>query len=195
MTQQTRISPDIRRRIEAFQSAGMLSHADELIFNIRCNRARLKFATCPLSSFVEILTGKPHTHLFESTERQPYEWAYNHLDGKEYVSPNCTYYTDQIVFARIEKRFWDNLKEVWRVQVDRLDAFEPKVPYGIVLKINEIKKLKLFNAFCILAPTAQYKSLNTAMALGEIWHLTREVDFYSVNRAYFLIAKWAINRG
>jgi hypothetical protein len=76
-----------------------------------------------------------------------------------------------------------------------LDYLKREIPYGVVLRINECKQLKLFNAFSVLAPMEAWEKKTDIdpIVVATIWELplNNEKKRASAGQvAHFFLAQW-----
>ena len=151
-------SDDWRRRLEALSEANLESHRSSLLFDMRCWQAeQMGFKKVTVSDLVKMIYNESHTVEEAAEGRQTYEWFYNHHDGVTLINDKCTWGGNPEQFARIEKKGLWYLPpfakiEKWRCQFGKLNYLKREIPYGVVLRMNEIRKLNLFNVFNVLAP-------------------------------------------
>ena len=70
---------------------------------------------------------------------------------------------------------------------------ERQIPYGVVLRINELKDVKIFNTFNVLAPIEAWTHQTDIdpIIVGSIWELPKKDGRH--NRAgiqHFFVAQW-----
>lgn len=148
--------PPIRFKdqIEALKEAKLPRQRSACIFEMHNWQAKeLGFKQMTVSEMVKTLMGEPHTDLRRDGEKQKNEWLYNHHTGE--IDTTWTY--TQLSYARLERTNLWHLppfckKTKWEVLTGKMDYLKREIPYGVVLKINELKKLKIFNSFNIAAP-------------------------------------------
>lgn len=151
-----------QRRLEALEAAGLHRQRAAAIFDMRCEQAdkmgmvRVSFADC-----AAMLMGEEPTDRGENaTEaRQTLEWLFNHHTGETLAG----WGSRPQDFWRVERRGPWHLPpfartETWRCRRGKLDYLKRDIPYGVVLRVNEIKALKLFNHFEVVAPVEAWVS-------------------------------------
>jgi hypothetical protein len=83
----------------------------------------------------------------------------------------------------------------WEVHSGKLDYLKREIPYGVVLRINKLKELKLFNAFGAVAPKEAWWSQKEIdpIIFGAIWEMPPDdqgkITTAGNSKLYF-IAKW-----
>lgn len=192
-------SPHWHRKLEAFEEAKLFKQRASAIFDMRCEQAEsMGFKQLTAEEAVEMLMKEPHTdEVEEAGDRQSLEWAYNHhtnkLLGKSWGSHPNEYYRlarhglwHKPPFQKFEK---------WRCRTGKLDYLKREIPYGIVLRIQEAKKLQLFNAFTVVAPVEAWLSKTDLdpIVMAEIWTLPPDDDgehTVSGQKSYFFLAQW-----
>jgi len=148
-------SPVWREKITALEEAGLLNQRSSAIFEMRCEQAaKMGFVQLQSGEMVRMLMGEPHTETTDGTDRHNNEWVFDHHTGNE-EAPSTWGGKPTIFIRKARAGLWYlppfAKKEQWRVQFGKLDYLKREIPYGVVLRINELKKLKLFNAFHVIA--------------------------------------------
>jgi len=77
----------------------------------------------------------------------------------------------------------------------KLDYLKREIPYGVVLRINEIKKLNLFNVFNVIAPIEAWerKTDHDPIVMATIWEIEynpNSEDRSAGDIAHFFVAQW-----
>jgi hypothetical protein len=86
--------------------------------------------------------------------------------------------------------------KVWSVQFGKLNYLKRDIPYGVVLRINECKELKLFNVFQVLAPMEAWEKKTDIdpIVVASIWEMPPKIDEKSGRTAgqvaHFFLAQW-----
>ena len=121
---------------------------------------------------------------------QTYEWVYNH--HKDKVETN---WNGQPTDYFLKKGFLR--KKVWQCRLGRLDYLTIPLPYGVVLRINELKERKFFNAFNVLAPIDAWmeepKAQIDPIVVGTIWEMPIDYEGWCGTAGetnHFFIAQW-----
>ena len=193
-------SPDWKRKIEALEEAKLVNQRAALIFDMRCWQAeQMGFKRIRSNNLVEMLMGSKHTEETSGTERQTYEWIYHHFQDKCFEKSNWGGVPE--IFIRKEKRgLWFlppfSKQEVWRCQFGKLDYLKRQIPYGVVLRILEVKKMKLFNAFNVIAPMEAWirETDIDPIVVSTIWELPPPMPNQQGESAgqvaHFFLAQW-----
>ena len=99
-----------------------------------------------------LLTGKQyHFHYEYRFKRYNVEYFYNHDDNS--ISYDYTY----------------NVEDYWRygfsdvIRQGTLSALKVDIPYGVLLRLTELKKLKIFNSFSVFAPKRCFNKANLSI--------------------------------
>jgi hypothetical protein len=190
-------SADWKRKLEALEEATLPTHRAKLLLDLRTwQAAAIGFRQVTTEQCVEMLMGEPHTHVYETSIKHRLEWAYCHHDDTIEQGEECEWSNNCTQYAKMEKRgFWHlppfSKKEVWRCQKGMFNYLRREIPYGVVLRLIECKKLKLFNAFQVIAPMDAW--LTDAeidpIIVGEIWE--KPIGQHTSGREnYFFIAQW-----
>ena len=173
-------SPLWQEKLDALEAAGLWRQRAAALFDMRCEQAALMgFKRLERTDMVKMLMGgEAHTHTdSEIGERQTHEYFYNHHDGVTLVGKDCNWGSKPTHYIRKERAVWwkppFSAAEKWRVIDGKLDFIKREIPYGVVLKMNELKELKLFNGFSIIAPKEAWerRTENDPIVYAEIWEL------------------------
>lgn len=140
-------------KILALEEANLPKQRSTCIYDMRKWQAnKLGFKEITVVDCVEILMGEKHTKEKDG-ERQNLEYLYNHHNGEMLEGWGSLV---KIYSCESKKGFWYLPPFAkftkWEVQSGKLDYLKRDMPYGVILKINELKKLKLFNSFGVVAP-------------------------------------------
>ena len=189
------------RKLEALEEANLWKQRQVAIFDMRCEQAEiLGFQHVDSFEMVEMLMGQPHTNTEEVGERQKYEWVYNHHTDKDITSDGWG--GKPMDYFRMERTglwFWPPFSktEIWRCRLGKLNYLKREIPYGVNLKIIELKKLKLFNCFNIFAPIEAWENKTDIdpILVATIWQVTSNKDennHYNTagSSAHFFVAQW-----
>lgn len=198
-------SQDWKRKLEVLEQASLVRQKGALLFDLRCWQAeQLGFKRMTIVQMVEALMGQPHTDIGAGTERQHHEWYYNHHTDVTLAGKDCNWGDIPTQYFRMEKKnTWYlppyNKQEAWRCQFGKLDYIKRQIPYGVLLRIEELKKMKLFNAFNILAPMEAWTSKIEIdpIVVASIWEITTKDPTADPKKydssgqdAHFFIAQW-----
>ena len=192
-----------KRKLEALEEAHLTQQWRECLFDMRCEQAKmLGFERIDTDVMVEMLMGQPSTESGENEkeERQNHEWVYNHLTDKTLNGKECNWGGKPTDFFRLEKKapwHWPPFAkiEVWRVRFGCLDYIRREIPYGVVLRMQEVKKLNLFNCFSIMAPVEAWerKTDIDPIIVATMWSFA-DKDGKEMNSAgttaHFFLAQW-----
>ena len=83
-------------------------------------------------------------------------------------------------------------KILWEYTIGSLHNYTEQIPLGIVLRMSEMKKLKLFNRFHIIAPTEKFRielkdPIVVASVEKELWWAPKaDRD----QHRYYFVGKW-----
>ena len=185
-------------KIEALEEADLDKQRAAAIYDMRkWQAAEMGFQEIDSADMVEMIMGQPHTLSEDGKNRQQYEWIYNHhLDTND---DDSGWGGKPTIFKRIEKvGLWHlppfSKKVVWEVQFGKLNYLEREIPYGVILRINEIKKLKLFNCFNVMAPMEawQKKTDIDPIVVASIWELPPSIEKKSTagSVSHWFVAQW-----
>jgi len=171
-------SPHWQRKIEALEEASLWRQRQAAIFDMRCEQAdTMGFQKLTSDEMVVMIMGEEHTH-DEEGQRQSYEWFYNHHTDKTETT-DCKWGGSVEDFIKMEKKnrwFLSPFSETekWRCRFGKLDHLKQEIPYGVVLKMQELKKLNLFNVFNILAPIEAWERETDIdpIVVATIWEIT-----------------------
>jgi hypothetical protein len=183
-------------QLAALDEASLPRQRTACLFEMRQWQAKeMGFVEIAISEIVAMLMGESHTD-YKDGETHKIEWVYNHHNDE--VSKTWTSKTG--IYYRMEKKGLWHLppfaKRVkWEVQHGRLDYIKRELPYGVVLRINELKKLKLFNSFAIVAPMAAWlkQSDIDPIVIANIYQIPADDkgDYTNAgNIASYFVAKW-----
>lgn len=184
-----------RDKIEALKESDLEKHRAACIFDMRKWQVEeLGFQRIESGDMVEMIMGERATGIStEKRARQEHEWAYDHHNdemlSKSWGGP-------PVVFDRIvSKGLWYlppfAEKKIWSVQFGKLDYLKREIPYGVILRINECKKQKIFNAFSVMAPMEAWerKTDIDPIVVGSIWELPPGKETVG-QVAHYFIAQW-----
>lgn len=145
-------------RLKAFEDANLRTQYDACLFDMRCWQAtEMGFVRYNDGELIKMLMGESHTEKSEG-ERQTHEWAYNH-----HTDESLENWGGKInIFKRVERQgLWYmppfSKKAIWEVRWGKLGHLKRPIPDNIVLRIAELKQLKLFNAFEVFAPVEAWE--------------------------------------
>lgn len=191
-----------RRKLEALEEARLPKQRAAAIFDMRCEQAKmLGFEQIEMEQMVEMLMGEPHTDHNERTDlqRQNHEWFYNHHTGVILEGNACNWGGHPHDYFRLERKSrWYlppfSKHETWRCRFGKLDYLKRDIPYGVVLRIQEVKKLNLFNVFNVLAPQDAWerKTDIDPIVTATIWEIppVDKGNATAGQAAHFFLAQW-----
>jgi hypothetical protein len=188
---------DWTRKIKALQEAHLYDQMNRVKFEARVWQAeQLGFVRLTGKEAVTMLMGKPPTFsMKELDQTHRHEYLYDHVYDTDkhtsflFSSLDGFHPTD---FYRYERRRWFPLthKKVWTCRMGSLGALAKDIPYGVVLRVNEVKNLKLFNAFTAVAPIELWLDKPTPRT-DPIVLATIYANTYNVEKAaHFFLAQW-----
>lgn len=188
-----------KRKMDALSEASLTSQRCAMIFDMRCWQAeKMGFKRIESGEMVRMVMGEAHTHTTDAKDRQNYEWMYDHHNDKQ-EAPSTWGGTPTMMYRMERKGFWYappfKLVEKWRCQFGKLDYLKREIPYGVVLRMNEVRKVKLFNCFNVLAPMEAWerKTDIDPVLVATIWEmpLDQEGKAKSAGQAaHFFLAQW-----
>jgi myosin-crossreactive antigen len=150
---------------------------------MRCEQATtLGFEAIDSAEMVKMIMGEEHTHKDDEVgERQTHEFFYNHITGTTLAGDDCNWGGQPSQLHHMYKKNpWYMPPfvhfEKWRCQFGKLDYIKREIPYGVVLRLNEVKKLNLFNVFNIMAPMEAWerKTDIDPIVVATIWSIADE---------------------
>ena len=192
-----------KRKLEALEETNLIRQWRECLFDMRCEQAKMMgFERIDTSEMAEMLMGSPSTENFtrKDLERHNHEWLYNHITGNTLRGDDCNWGGPPTDFVRMEKKnvwFLPPFKaaEMWRVRFGCLDYLRREIPYGVVLRMQEVRKLDLFNCFSVMAPEEAWerKTDIDPIVVASIWSFA-DTDGRKMNdagtTAHFFLAQW-----
>jgi hypothetical protein len=151
-------------QIEALEQSNLPRQRSACIHDMRRWQAKeMGFKELTDASMIEMLMGESHTD-HKNGDKHKIEWLYNHHTGNvgtTWTSVATIYYRQERAGAWHLPPFAKQIK--WEVQDGKLDYLKREIPYGVILKINELKNLKIFNSFGVMAPK-------------DAWFTQKEID-------------------
>ena len=192
--EEQKVSPDWQRRLDVYKEAGLDYQLESVIFEMRCERAKsLGFQEVELPDLVELIMGEPSTSHRLGIEKQKYEYFYEHDVNKILTGEDCTWSNNATDYFRVEK-FRLKSRKRWTCRFGRLNYLRKTIPYGVVLKIQEVKKLKLFNNFNVVAPIECWEKdieIIDPILTASIGLMKKTDDNKTITQSkYYFIAKW-----
>lgn len=179
-------------RLKALKKCGLTRHVARGAYELRLEQTKsMGFVQLSQETMVEMLMGEPHNSYKVGKVRSNYEWVYNHHTDEfltRWGGSSLDYFLRRGRFFK---------KEVWRCRFGKLDYLKITLPYGVVLRINELKERKLFNVFNVLAPIDAWieepKAHIDPIVVGSIWELPIDHDggqSKAGRKEHFFIAQW-----
>lgn len=135
-------------------------------------------------------------------DRQRDSPFYNHFTGEWGTIIHCVKsYKKEKVTKRVGGLFGgliEDRKQVWECMLGSLSYLRVPIPFGILLKINELKKLNIFNDFLAVAPTDMFaKPVNddpiVLAALREGYVSNNDVWWNDGKVRYYYVGRWDRN--
>lgn len=191
-------SLDWQRKIVALKEANLPNHSSAAIFDMRCEQAaKIGFKQITVADMVEMLMGEKHTDQKDAKVRQRYEWIYDHHTNKHSDNKTESWGGKPTIFIRKKRRVLFPLlkKEIWRCQFGKMDYLKRQIPYGVILRMQEVKKIGLFNCFNVLAPMEAWERATEIdpIVAATIWELPPPDDEGKERAgqvAHFFLAQW-----
>lgn len=197
--------PDMKTRLDILENAGLESQRLMALFEMRCWQAdKMGFAKVEAQDIAMALFGEPYTKQI-AEEKDPnkqknmkFEYSFNHFTGNE----NWGRQMEGWKYERyVEQRRWylppfsrNVLK--WRMVGGPMDYLKIQIPYGVVLRTQELRKLKLFNCFMVFAPEEAFSSLGKIdpIVVGRISECAKDSDGAQLlcrgQQALYFVAQW-----
>lgn len=184
-------------KLEALEEANLSNQRTACLFDMRKWQAsKMGFEEVNSNDLVKLLMGEEATENCDGDNRQTYEWTYNHHDDAELKD----WGGKPTLFRRVVKTgLWHmppfSKKVKWVAQFGKLNYLKREIPYGVVLRINECKQLKLFNCFNVIAPKEAWerKADIDPIVVATIWELPISEEGKPVNAgqaAHYFLAQW-----
>lgn len=191
-----------RRNLEALAEANLKRQRGSLLFDMRCWQAEklgLKRFD-KVAAIVPILMGEESSH-FNVFERASwgFEYCYDHHKdsaSSEYIMHPWVYELWAKRSAWYAPPFFATLQ--WKVVAGPLDCLKRDIPYGVILRVNELKKLKLFNCFMAVAPEEAWRTSSQIdpVIIARISEMPAPKEQGGPNilsegkQAFFFVAQW-----
>lgn len=194
-------SPHWKRKLEALEEAHLEKQHRSCLFDMRCEQAQtLGFEALESEEMVEMIMGEAATDTREEVgERQNHEFFYNHITGITLEGKDCNWGSKPNQFCYLyKKNGWFlppfGLFEKWRCQFGKLDYLKREIPYGVILRINEVKSLSLFNVFNVLAPMEAWERATDIdpIVVATIWEIEdKNGEAKTAGQVqHFFLAQW-----
>jgi len=147
------MNADLKRKIEIYKQSGLSSQVTNIQYQQRITQANQLFTPITLEKAISWMTrDEPPFNFYIASGWQRYEWLYNHNKQK---TMGIGDYEGTQRYTNCVKTKW--LKRFWHYTIGSLFAYTEEIPLGIVLRIEEMKKLNLFNRFLLIAPTEKFR--------------------------------------
>lgn len=190
-----------QRKLEGLEEAILENQRRACLFDMRCSQAKmLGFEQIESREMIEMLMGEAHTDEEDAKDRQSHEFFYNHHTEETFKGKACNWGGKPVQFYHMyKKNLWFlppfNKLEKWRCQFGKLDYLKRDIPYGVVLRINEVKKLNLFNVFHVIAPMEAWERETDIdpIVTATIWEILKKEkgdDGSAGQVAHFFLAQW-----
>lgn len=106
-----------------------------------------------------------------------------------------TNYRTNIQNVYFEKKGgWFSRKSIVKeCRLGPINSLKIDIPYGVILRINELKKLDIFNCFNVIAPISVWKEpvYRDPIIVASIVEMENKREQFSVNdMTHFFVAKW-----
>jgi len=178
--------PDMQRRLDAYKEADLTDQAKTLIFQYRCNEIeKLGFQKVDPKKLAEKFGGTGEWRSSNNAVR--YEWFYDHVNGTTLSASTYNWAADNRPWFT-PTTFHDNKAKSF---LGCLDYLKSPMPYGVVLKMQELKKANLFNAFNVLAPIECWReTIHTDPILLGVVHELVSNNKVNPQQQFFFIAEW-----
>lgn len=183
-------------QIEALEKANLPRQKAAAIYDMRKWQVeKLGLKELGISDAVKILMGQQHT-AHRDGDKHKIEYVYNHHTGQienAWTGTATIYYRKERIHPWYKPPFIKQI--IWECQSGKLDYLKREIPYGVILKINELKELGIFNSFSAVAPIeAWWKQKDIdPIVLGHLWQLPPDDDGKYSQTGFattFFIAKW-----
>ncbi len=169
----------------------------KVIYDFRRWQAKeLGFPQVTMRDIVEGYMGSWSTGNHKEEKTSPYDWMYNHHTGR---NEGKRWHRAKHFWYRYESKgffAWPpyGSKLAWGVQVVKLNDLQQEIPYGVMLKVLEVKALKIFNAFHVIEVNAPAAPVRKPLLLGSIFELppsNHKTKFDKTGLVgHFLICDW-----
>lgn len=202
--------------LEVYKSSGLACHANDQQFRIRCWQAQnLGFPPVSLEQLAMQLMGECANGPTESVVRtdegqRQIEYYYDLATDKEF-RPCRQGGAKKMTTSRIrrvrqtdEYLLWmfpyRQTHVVWEVLHRPMDDLATPIPYGVMLRVGELKRAKLFSCFSVLAPAALFGSVDSPatdpVLVGTVARSPIEGCVPSDDGVrHFFVARWEPRKG
>jgi hypothetical protein len=182
------IKAEVADRIKTYRDAGLVKQASQQEYLARCEQAQaLGFIKITMPEIVNILRpeyrgGSPYEISGQDRghrSRLEYFLARNGLSCSDDVYWNFADWHPGGTWFQ-----WDAL----RVRTGPLDSLKMPIPYGVVLRVQELKALKLFNLFSVHAPIELFRNSEVRRDNDPV--VTASICDPEHKETLFFVAKW-----
>lgn len=157
--------------MQVYKQGGYANHANDQLFKIRCWQAEMMgFPPVTLEEVACEMAGDvpPDSSVTRADDGQrQLEWYYDLSTDKEY-RPGRHGGAKKMTQSRIrrvryteEHLLWlfpyRQEHVVWEMYHRPVDELAAPIPFGVLLRMEEIKRAKLFSSFSVLAPAALFR--------------------------------------
>lgn len=195
--------------LNAYQDAGLTDHARMQHHKIRCWQARqFGFPAVCLSEMATLLSAKYDGDLMvQELSVESLEYFLDTYNSKEYQPGGKG--GGKRMITMTYRRMKEHRKLLFRVfpvnstavtweAVHRpIDALAVPIPYGLMLRIQEIKKAKLFSHFSIFAESIMFssaKATGRAYLIGSIIRQITKSERHDQIHDTFLVSSWNVHQ-
>jgi hypothetical protein len=144
------VDPDRERRLEAYREARLGGHVEDMMREDRTTRAEAAgFCALPIAAIVADLMGSPPTAAHSEQQSQRYERIRGNRSTDDWHMFTDVY---PILFVRARTPLGRFGPCVWRARMGVVNRLAVAIPYGVVLRMNEVWEARLFDCFHAIAP-------------------------------------------
>lgn len=195
------IAKNVSDQVAAFREAGLRRQAPRIVYDARCDAAAaVGFVSLTDQQIFTILKGKPNTSdggivRTDFTSATP-EYFYNDVTGVTYTHQGhasgpavhpIDYHRRPFPYAP-----WRS----WTMRLWWLSKLNADIPFEVLLKVRELKKLNLFNCFMAMGPDEAfcddkpYTGDCELMIVAIIAEQCDDRQFITAPWTFYFIAKW-----
>ncbi len=183
---------EMYRKLEAYKSAGLKRQGEFLTREIRQWQSReIGLIQFEADDFVRMLMKEDFSKKMR-TGRTSDNKFHRFIEADSYSGETCGRSDGRYIQRWVRKNgFFSSTK--WEVSHGLLEYLDPEIPYGVVLKISELKKLHLFNIFSVFAPSEAFSisAYVDPIVVGEIWTPDNPDSWSKLDYVdLFFIAQW-----
>jgi len=192
------LSVQNKDELSALKEAGLTNHYADILFDLRCQTAEhFGFTRMTLRQMVELLMQSEVQKEFmpRDEKRQNYQWYYDHLQ-------NLVFEGAENNWGAIPTDFSGQINhKKWTCRFGKLNYLKKSIPYGVVLRMLELRKLRIFNCFNVIAPVEAWRENKIdidPILCGTIHTIISQPNsrtgakqsFASGTEAHFVVAQW-----